>query len=93
MISVGLRRCDNWGMTVDRGVRRHRAQCSVCGDIIESVHPWDSVSCSCGRLSLHGGPQRPQVFWKAEPGSSWTDLSDEADSDDNYSGLTRPGWD
>jgi hypothetical protein len=62
----------------------------VCGSVIESVHPWDSVTCDCGRLSLSGGPERPQVYWKAEPGSSWTDLGGDIDDDGENPEPTEP---
>lgn len=39
-----------------KGVIMHnRAQCLVCGDIIESTHIHDYVTCSCGNLSVDGG--------------------------------------
>lgn len=34
---------------------RNRAKCKLCGDIIESIHTHDFVSCSCGEISVDGG--------------------------------------
>ena len=61
----------------EKAGRPHRARCDVCGGVIESHHDWDVVTCPCGRLCLSGGPRQRRVSWQADPGSSWTDLSDE----------------
>lgn len=42
----------NYDTTV---VIRSRAQCVKCGNIIESRHRHDFVSCSCGTIFLDGG--------------------------------------
>ncbi|HEV2369459.1 MAG TPA: hypothetical protein VGR90_06265 [Acidimicrobiales bacterium] len=65
---------------------RHRARCEVCGDVLESRHAFEVATCSCGRLSLSGGPELRRVRWSADPGAAWTDLSreDEADADDEF---------
>lgn len=34
---------------------RNRAQCLLCGDIIESRSRHDFVTCTCGALSVDGG--------------------------------------
>lgn len=36
---------------------RNRAKCKLCGDIIESTHKHDFVTCSCGEISVDGGDQ------------------------------------
>ncbi len=36
-------------------VLRNRAECRVCGDIIESTHGHDFVTCQCGEISVDGG--------------------------------------
>lgn len=33
----------------------NKCQCSNCGDIIESKHVHDFVTCSCGRIFTDGG--------------------------------------
>ncbi len=63
--------------------RRRPARCDVCGDVIESRHPWDVQTCSCGRLTLSGGPKHRQVHWRAEPGTGWTDLTESSADDDS----------
>jgi hypothetical protein len=35
---------------------RNRAECLLCGDIIESTYRHDFVTCACGNLSVDGGP-------------------------------------
>jgi hypothetical protein len=34
---------------------RNRAKCKLCGDILESFHRYDCVSCRCGEISIDGG--------------------------------------
>lgn len=34
---------------------RNRAKCKLCGDIIESFHHYDFVTCKCGEISVDGG--------------------------------------
>lgn len=34
---------------------RNRAKCRLCGDIIESFHRNDYVTCSCDEISIDGG--------------------------------------
>ena len=36
------------------------AKCLLCGDIIESKHRHDYVTCKCGNLSVDGGKD----YWK-----------------------------
>ena len=36
-------------------IMRNRAQCLICGDIIESTYRHDFVTCKCGALSVDGG--------------------------------------
>lgn len=33
----------------------NRIRCTHCGDIIESTHRHDFVTCSCGAVSVDGG--------------------------------------
>lgn len=35
---------------------RNRAKCKLCGSVIESTELYDAVSCSCGEISIWGGP-------------------------------------
>ena len=34
---------------------RNRAKCKLCGDILESFHRYDYVTCKCGEISIDGG--------------------------------------
>lgn len=34
---------------------RNRAKCKLCGDIIESFHQYDKVTCKCSEISIDGG--------------------------------------
>ena len=36
-------------------ILKNRAMCLLCGDIIESKHVHDFVTCACGQLSVDGG--------------------------------------
>lgn len=38
-----------------RKLIKNRAKCLKCGEIIESTHRHDFVTCSCGNLSVDGG--------------------------------------
>ena len=33
----------------------NKAKCLICGDVIESKHRHDFVTCTCGNLSVDGG--------------------------------------
>lgn len=33
----------------------NRAKCKLCGDVIESKHRHDFVSCKCGEIFVDGG--------------------------------------
>jgi HKD family nuclease len=35
---------------------KNRAKCKLCSSIIESFHEKDYVECSCGTISIWGGP-------------------------------------
>jgi len=34
---------------------RNRARCRQCGDVIESLHRHDFVTCKCGAIFVDGG--------------------------------------
>ena len=36
-------------------ILQNKAKCKICGDIIESKHRHDFVSCSCGNIFVDGG--------------------------------------
>lgn len=43
---------------------RNRAKCRLCGNIIESKHQYDSVSCNCGEISVDGGSMYHKASFK-----------------------------
>ena len=36
-------------------ITKNAAQCTLCGDIIESKHRHDFVACSCDNIFIDGG--------------------------------------
>lgn len=38
-------------------IKRNAAKCLRCGDVIESKHVHDFVTCSCGCISVDGGKE------------------------------------
>ena len=62
---------------------RNKAQCLLCGEIIESKFTHDYVTCSCGNLSVDGGRSYLKRSIKqstTEP--QWIDLSERVWEDD-----------
>ena len=35
----------------------NKAQCRLCGDVIESFHRHDFVTCKCGAIFIDGGTE------------------------------------
>ena len=63
------------GMEPKRRIKRNRAKCLLCGDIIESQSRHDFVTCSCGNLSVDGG----EWYLRRAYGNgrnSWLELSE-----------------
>jgi hypothetical protein len=42
-------------MTDDEKIIKNAAECALCGDVIESTHRHDFVTCKCGEISVDGG--------------------------------------
>lgn len=36
-------------------IKKNAARCLNCGDVIESIHVHDYVTCSCGTIAVDGG--------------------------------------
>lgn len=53
----------------------NRARCDECGDVIESRHRHDFVSCTCGTLYVDGGLS----YTRRGSSGSWTELSEFED--------------
>lgn len=43
---------------------KNKGKCKQCGDILESKHRHDFVTCSCGSLSLDGGLAYQRILWR-----------------------------
>jgi len=43
---------------------KNRAKCKICQSIIESFHRDDYVECSCGAISIWGGPDNYNVSYQ-----------------------------
>ena len=57
---------------------RNRAQCLLCGDIIESHSRHDFVTCKCGALSVDGGHSYiRRAFIRAEDFEELSELEKE----------------
>ena len=50
---------------------RNRARCKKCGDVIESKHVHDFVTCKCGSISVDGGPSYKRRLFPAQPKEDW----------------------
>ena len=42
---------------------RNRAKCLTCGDVVESKHVHDFVTCKCGAISVDGGNEYHRRLW------------------------------
>lgn len=59
----------------DECLIRNAAKCLRCGDVIESKHVHDFVSCRCGNISVDGGLEYARRAFKTK---EWEDLSELA---------------
>lgn len=50
---------------------RNRAKCLKCGDVIESKHVHDFVSCKCGAISVDGGREYLKRSWPEGNPQDW----------------------
>lgn len=57
----------------------NKIQCKVCGDIVESKHVHDYVTCSCGSVSVDGGKEYLRRTGFSE---DYLDLSEVTSEDD-----------
>ncbi len=44
---------------------KNAIQCKLCGDVIESKHGHDYVSCSCGNCAVDGGHEYQKILCKS----------------------------
>ena len=63
----------------------NKAKCKFCGDIIESKHTHNFVTCSCGAVSVDGGHEYLRRCYKAgyTAEECFEDLSEYANVPDN----------
>lgn len=47
-------------------IKRNRAKCLVCGDVLESINTHDFRTCRCGSLSVDGGKDYIRRIFKEE---------------------------
>ena len=52
---------------------RNMARCNKCGDVVESKHRHDFVSCTCGQMSVDGGHEYLRRLYGAE---GFTEMSE-----------------
>jgi hypothetical protein len=63
-------------------------RCESCGSVVSTTHPWDTVTCACGRLTVSGRPWQPTIAWLAAPGSGWSTANeDDGDAGDGDTGA------
>ena len=43
-------------MAKELTIKRNRAKCFKCGDVVESTHVHDFKYCSCKSMAVDGGP-------------------------------------
>lgn len=53
---------------------RNAARCLLCGDIIESRHTHDYVSCTCGNIAVDGGPAYDRLSGRGLDDASYEPL-------------------
>jgi len=61
---------------------RNALKCLGCGDIIESKHRHDFVTCSCGSWSVDGGLSYIKRSFKEDPFVAQIDLSEWEDDNE-----------
>ena len=57
---------------------KNAAQCNACGDVIESKHRHDFVSCKCGAIFIDGGLDYLRGGGRPEDFISLVEYSDES---------------
>ena len=63
-------------------ILRNAIQCKHCGDIIESAHLHDFVTCSCGCCSVDGGLDYLRRGFMHSLEEDYTDLSETVETDE-----------
>jgi len=56
-------------------------RCERCFAVLRTRHPWDTVDCRCGALTLSGRPWRPHISCRVVPGGGWSQVAAEPEPD------------
>ncbi len=56
-------------------IRSNKIQCKHCGDIIESKHVHDFMTCSCEMCSVDGGHDYLRRSYRNSPEEDFVELS------------------
>ncbi len=64
---------------------KNAVKCLKCGDIIESVHRHDFVTCSCGNVSVDGGKDYLRRCFQEE--NSYIEMSKTEEVVDNVENI------
>ena len=70
-------------------IKRNAIKCLRCGDIIESKHVHDFVTCSCGAISVDGGHEYLKRV--IGPGVEGNDILDLSENEDGLIHKPLPG--
>ena len=62
-------------------IKSNKAKCLTCGDVIESKHLHDFVSCSCGKLAVDGGLAYIKRCW-SEPFEEMSEQEERGEEKD-----------
>jgi hypothetical protein len=65
----------------------NKCKCALCGDIIESKHRHDFVSCSCGEISTDGGKD----YFHRSASTHFSNLIDMSEVENNVP-VTSGTW-
>lgn len=62
---------------------RNAVKCKHCGDVIESKHCHDYVTCSCGCCSVDGGSDYLRRTFRNSKDEDFIELSETIETDEN----------
>jgi hypothetical protein len=58
-------------------ITKNSIKCKHCGDVIESTHRHDYVTCGCGKVSADGGKDYLKRAYVTSPEDDYEELSTE----------------
>lgn len=65
-------------------ILRNSAQCRLCGEEIESRRPTETVTCSCGEVTVSGGHKSIKHDARNFDNLIDTSVTDDADMEDEW---------